>query len=262
VKPWTRYLPSAALLVIAGLAWQWIVTARHIPSFILPGPVDIAQTAWRLRSLLLTNALPTTEIAVLGFLVALAAGVLLAIAIHLSRVVELALYPLIIASQAIPVLALAPIMLLVLGFTIGPKLIIVALICFFPITVNTVDGLRAVDPDLIRMMRSLGAHRLTILREAELPGALPYLFSGAKVAVTFSVIGALYSEYVGSTEGLGYLMTQLQNQFETGALFGAMALLTAIGVALFAAVTLAERLLIPWHRDERAALYTNRKGYR
>lgn len=257
-----RYLPSAALLVMAGLIWQWTVILLHVPTFILPGPADIWHAAWGNRALLLGNAVPTTEIAVLGFIVAVVAGILLALAIHLSRVVELALYPLIIASQAVPVLALAPVMLVVLGFTIAPKLIIVALICFFPITVNTVDGLRAVDPDLIRMMRTLGADRLAILREAELPGALPYLFSGAKVAVTFSVIGALYSEYVGSTEGLGYLMTQLQSQFETGALFGAMALLTVIGVGLFAAIALAERLLIPWHRDERAALYTNTKGSR
>lgn len=254
-----RLVPPLALLLAALILWQMFVLALHVPDFVLPGPVEVVQSAWRERALLLTNAVPTTEIAVFGFLIALAAGFLLAVAIHLSRAIELALYPIIVASQAVPVLALAPVMLLVLGFTILPRLIIVALICFFPITVNTADGLAAVDPDLIRMMRTLGANRRRILRDVELPGSLPYLFSGAKVAVTFSVIGALYSEYVGSTEGLGYLMTQLQSQFETGALFGAMALLTVIGVTLFAAVALAERLAIPWHRDERAAL-SIRKG--
>lgn len=249
-----RLVPPLALLAAALAVWQVVTVVEHIPDFILPGPSEIWQSAVAERDLLLSNAVPTAEIAVLGFLVALVLGFALAVLIHYSRVLEVALYPIVIASQTVPVLALAPILAILLGYTLAPKLIVVALVCFFPITVNTVDGLRSVDPDLMRMMRTLGAGRIRLFRHVELPSALPYLFSGAKVAVTFSVIGALFGEWVGSSEGLGYLMTQKQSELDTGTLFAAMAVLTLIGILLFLLVVLAERLLLPWYHQDRDAL--------
>lgn len=252
VLPVLRLVPPLALLLLGVLAWQAFVQLQHIPDYLLPAPSAIWQTTLDERDTLLANSVPTLEIAVLGFALAVVAGLIVALAIHLSRLAELTLYPILIASQAVPVLALAPILVILFGFSIWPKLIVVALICFFPITVNAVDGLKSVDPDLVDLMRTMGANRWLVLRDVEFPSALPFLFSGARVAVTFSVVGALYGEWVGSTEGLAYLITQKQAQFDTPAIFSAMAILTLIGVGLFALVSALERFVIPWpHHQSR-----------
>lgn len=252
--------PSFLLLAGVVVLWQVFTVVRQVPSYILPGPVDIWRAGIDEHDLLLSNAVPTLQIAVLGFAFATVGGLAVAIAIRFSSLLEAGLYPIVIVSQTIPVVALAPVLVVALGFTILPKLIIVALICFFPITVNAVDGFHHVDPDLVKMMRSFGAGRWKTFRTVEWPSALPFIFSGTKVAVTFSVVGALFGEWAGSSEGLGYLMTQKESQFDTGALFAAIALLSLIGIALFAAVTAAERLLLPWYHadDRRRAL--NRRG--
>jgi ABC-type nitrate/sulfonate/bicarbonate transport system permease component len=246
-----RWVPS--LFVVAGslALWQILTVVRQVPSYLLPGPVDIWRAGLDEHDLLLTNAVPTLEIAVFGFGLAAFIGLAVAIAIRFSSLLEAAIYPIVIVSQTVPIVALAPVLVVLLGFTILPKLIIVALICFFPITVNAVDGFHSVDPDLVKLMRSLGAGRWRIFHTVEWPSALPYIFSGAKVAVTFSVVGALFGEWAGSSEGLGYLITQKESQFDTGALFAAIALLSLIGIGLFAIVSAAERRLLPWYYSER-----------
>lgn len=246
-----HYLPPLFLLAMGVAAWQIAVTAAHVPEYLLPAPSAVWHATVAERDLLLTNAAPTFEIAVAGFGLAFILGVTLAIAIHHSRLVELALYPLVIASQTVPIIALAPILVVLLGFTVLPKLIVVCLICFFPIVVNTVDGFKSVDPDLLNLMRTLGAGRLRLFRDVEWPTALPYVFSGAKVAATFSVVGALFGEWVGSSEGLGYLMQQKMAQFDTPIIFSAMVILSLIGIGLFAFIAAAERLLLPWYHDEK-----------
>ena len=254
-----RLAPPIALLMATLVVWQAFVRLRHVPDYLLPPPSAIWQTTLDEHDLLLSNTVPTLEIAVYGFVLACGAGFVVALAIHFSRVLELALYPIVIASQAVPILALAPILLILLGFSIWPKLVVVALICFFPIVVNAVDGMKSVDPELLNLLRSLGAGRWRTLYEVELPSALPFLFSGAKIAVTFSVVGALYGEWVGSSEGLGYLIIQKQSQFDTAAIFSAMAILTAIGVGLFSFVSVLERALIPWHRPPRRGSHLRRR---
>lgn len=246
-----RFLPPLALLSVAIVVWQLYTVAFNVPDYLLPGPISIWQSAVDQRDLLIQNTWPTVEIAVGGFLIALILGLGLAIAIRYSRLLELALYPIVIASQAVPTVALASILVVLLGFSILPKLIVVCLICFFPITVNAVDGLKNVDPDLVNLMRTLGAGRWRLFREIEWPTALPSIFSGAKVAVTFSVVGAIFGELVGSSEGLGFLLTQERAQFETGVMFADMAILTLLGISLFATVSLLERILLPWYHDER-----------
>jgi ABC-type nitrate/sulfonate/bicarbonate transport system permease component len=247
-----RRLPSLLIVVGALVLWQGITVIRRIPNYLLPGPIEIWRAGMDERDLLLTNTVPTLEIAVCGFGLAILIGLVCAIAIRFSAVLEAAVYPIVIVSQTVPVVALAPVLVVLLGFTILPKLIIVGLICFFPIVVNAVDGFHSVDPDLVKLMRSLGAGRWRTFRTVEWPSALPFIFSGAKVAVTFSVVGALFGEWAGSSEGLGYLMTQKESQFDTGALFAAIALLSLIGIGLFAVVSMAERRLLPWYyRDRR-----------
>jgi len=187
-----RYLaPVAVILVLLGVwelaaRWDWISNALNIEDFLVPAPSDIAKSLWEDRSLLGSNAWVTLKEVVFGFAIAAVAGIAFALLIHLSETARRAVYPLLIASQTIPIVILAPILVVWFGFGLTPKLVIVALICFFPITVNMLDGLRSVDPDLTKMLRSLGAGRLQRLWRAEIPTALPYAFSGARVAITIS----------------------------------------------------------------------------
>jgi NitT/TauT family transport system permease protein len=249
-----RLAPPLLLLAAGIAAWQIITVARNVPDYLLPPPSDIWQTAIDERELLWQNTIPTVKIAVGGFLLALTLGLVIAVLIRYSRVIELALYPIVIVSQTVPILALAPILVVILGFTILPKLVVVCLVCFFPITVNTVDGLKSVDPELVNLMRTMGAGRWRLFREVEWPSALPYVFSGARVAITYSVIGAIFGEWVGSSEGLGWYMIQAKDQLDTAGLFAAMIILTLIGICLFAAVSVVERLLLPWYRRERRGI--------
>ena len=246
-----RYLPALSLLTLAIVAWQVFAVLWQVPDYLLPAPDAIWRATLDERDLLITNTVPTLEIAVFGFFLAFGLALILAIGIHLSRLVELTLYPLLIASQSVPLIALAPILVILLGYTILPKLVMVCLICFFPMVVNAADGFKSVDPDLRNLLRTLGATRLRLFRDVELPSALPYIFSGAKVAAAYAVVGAIVGEWVGSSEGLGYLMIQKQAQFDTAVVFSAMAILTVMGIGLFVAVSVAERLLMPWYQDEK-----------
>jgi NitT/TauT family transport system permease protein/putative hydroxymethylpyrimidine transport system permease protein len=247
-----RYLaPVAVILVLLGAwelaaRWDWISNALNIEDFLVPAPSDIARSVWEDRSLLGSNAWVTLKEVVFGFAIAAVAGIGFALLIHLSETARRAVYPLLIASQTIPIVILAPILVVWFGFGLTPKLVIVALICFFPITVNMLDGLRSVDPDLTKMLRSLGAGRLQRLWRAEIPTALPYAFSGARVAITVSVIGAVFAEYVGSSEGLGHLINQAQAQLLTARSFAAVVVLSAMAILLFVLVSLIERKVITW----------------
>ena len=180
-------------------------------------------------SLLIDNAAVTLVEVLLGLAIAVAAGVGVAVGMHLVRPLRDAAYPLLVGSQAIPIVVLAPIFVLAFDYGIGPKLAIVALICFFPITVNLLDGLRSTPPELLKLMRSMGASRLRTLRTVELPASLPYLFSGLKVAATVSVIGAVFGEWAGADEGLGRLVLLGNNQLQTPRVYAGIVLLTADG---------------------------------
>jgi putative hydroxymethylpyrimidine transport system permease protein len=247
-----RYAAPAAVIAILLGAWelaaQWdvIANALNIQDFLVPAPSDIAKSLWDDRSLLASNGWVTLKEVLIGFAIATVAGVGFAVLIHLSETARRAVYPLLIGSQTIPIVVLAPILVVWFGFGLTPKLVIVALICFFPITVNTLDGLRSVDPDLTKMMRALGAGRLQRLWRAEAPTALPYAFSGARVAITVSVIGAVFAEYVGSSEGLGHLINLAQAQLLTARAFAAVVVLSAMALGLFALVTLIERRVVTW----------------
>jgi ABC-type nitrate/sulfonate/bicarbonate transport system permease component len=183
---------------------------------------------------------------VLGFACAIVAGLAIAVGLHLSETLRRASYPLLIASQTIPIIAIAPILVVWLGFGIWPKLAIVTLVCFFPITINTLDGLRATEPDAIKLMRTLDASRWQILRRVEAPGALPYAFSGARIAAVFTTIGALFGEWVGSDSGLGHQILLDNGQLETARMFAAVVVLSAIALGLFGLIALAERRMVTW----------------
>jgi putative hydroxymethylpyrimidine transport system permease protein len=248
-----RIALSALLLAALVAAWQAVASLPSVDDLTLASPIETLEALSDDRALLLDNAAVTLTEVVLGLAISVAAGVAFALAMHLSRSLRDAAYPLLIASQAIPVVVLAPIFVLAFDYGIGPKLAIVALICFFPITVNVLDGLRSVQPELLKLMRSLGASRLRSLRKVELPAALPFFFSGLRIAATVSVIGAVFGEWAGADEGLGRLVLLGNNQLQTPRVYAGIVILTLMAVALFALVALAERLACPWIREERHA---------
>jgi ABC-type nitrate/sulfonate/bicarbonate transport system permease component len=246
-----RLLPALVIAALIG-AWQVAATtgaiaaALHLEDFLVPAPSGIASSLWENRSLLADNAWVTLQEVLLGFGCALVAGLAFATVLHLSETMRRATYPLLVASQTIPIIVVAPILVVWFGYGIGPKLGVIALICFFPITVNALDGLRSVDPDATKMMRTLDASRWQTFRRVEAPTALPYAFSGAKIAVAVAVIGAVFGEWAGSSSGLGHLMLQDNAQLETARLFASVAVLSAMAIALFGLLALAERRIVTW----------------
>jgi putative hydroxymethylpyrimidine transport system permease protein len=237
-----------ALLLLLGLlgAWELYVDLGGADPLILPAPHAIAQSLYTDRSLLWSNFLVTAEEVLLGIAVAAVAGLAFAIAIHLSQTLRRAVYPLLVASQTLPVPIIAPVLVLWLGFGILPKLLVIALVSFFSIVVTTSAGFAAVDPDLLKLMRTFDASRLRTFRHVELPSALPGLFTGAKIAVTVAVIGAVLAEQAGANSGLGYLFEQSIPQLLTARAYAAVVILSVFAIALFALLTLAERLALPW----------------
>jgi putative hydroxymethylpyrimidine transport system permease protein len=244
-----RRVALVALLLAAFVAaWQGLASLHSVDDLTLASPVETLRALRDDWSLLMDNAGTTLVEVLLGLAISVGAGVVFAIAMHLSRALREAAYPLLVASQAIPIVVLAPIFVLAFDYGIGPKLAIVALICFFPLTVNVLDGLRSVDPELLKLMRSLGASRLATLRKVELPASLPYFFSGLRIAATVSVIGAVFGEWAGADKGLGRLVLLGNNQLQTPRVYAGIVILTLMAVALFALATLAERLACPWSR--------------
>lgn len=251
-----RVLPPVA--VITGLLGLWELLARTglladlldineaASDLLVPPPTQVAEVLWEDRDLLVDNGWATLRALLAGIALSLSLGAGFAVAMHLSETLRRAFYPLLVASQTIPIAAIAPVLFIWLGFGIGPTLAVIVLICFFPVTVSTFDGLRSVDGAAIRMMRTLDAGRGAILRRLELPAALPQFFSGAKVAVAVAAIAAVFGEYVSASDGLGVVIKEAQAQLLTARVFAAVAVLSAFAIGLFALLTLLERRFAWW----------------
>jgi putative hydroxymethylpyrimidine transport system permease protein len=247
-----RVLPPLLLLAAAVGVWQLVVRAAAVPDYLFPAPTSVAASLHADAGLLAHATLVTVREVVLGYLLAVAAALALAVLIHFSAALRRALLPILVLSQTVPTVVLAPVLAILLGYGIAPKLVVVAIVCFFPLVVNTVDGLRAADAELVRMMRTLHGGRLAIFRRVELPGALPAIFSGARIAATYAAVGAVFGEWAGSSAGLGFVILQAQPALATARIFAAVLILCAIALALYAVVTLTERLLVPWEKEVAA----------
>jgi putative hydroxymethylpyrimidine transport system permease protein len=251
-------LAAAAILLALVGAWELYADLGPVDPLLLPAPHDVARALYcdaspagdsarcEDRTLLWDNFPVTAGEVLLGILAAGIAGFACAIALHLSLTLRRSTYPLLVASQTIPIPLVAPLLVVWLGFGIAPKLVIIGLVSFFPVVVTTLDALARVDPDTLKLMRTLDATRPRVLRHVELPAALPGLFSGAKVAVVVAVIGAVFAEQAGSSSGLGHLVQTSIPQLETARAYAAVMILSAFAIALFGLLTLAERLLVPW----------------
>lgn len=247
-----RWLPPALLL--AGLIAAWQASAStgaladvlDLPPILIPSPLEVAEALSRDRHVYAENAWVTLGEMLLGLTLALALGLAIGYAMHLSRMTRDTLSPLIVASQAIPVLVIAPIFVVWFGFGIWPKVAVIALACFFPIALGVLAGLGSVDPEATKMMRTLDASRRQILWRVESPAALPSLFTGAKIAFVFAPIAAVFGEWVGATRGLGHAILYDNAQLQTANLFGDVALLAAMALALYGLIALAERRVVRW----------------
>jgi ABC-type nitrate/sulfonate/bicarbonate transport system permease component len=237
--------PPALALVVLVLAWDLAANAAHA-SLSLPGPWLVVKASWADRGDLGSAMWTTTQEALLGIALAIACAVLLAILIDWSRTARRSIYPLMILSQTIPLIALAPLVVIWFGFGEAPKVALVALFTFFAISVGMIQGLGSADVDTMNLLRTMGASRRQILWRVRLPSALPQFFTGLKIGVTFSYVAAIFAEYVGAYGGLGYYMNVASHAFSTDLVFGAMIVTAVLTLALFALVTALERAVIRW----------------
>lgn len=246
-----RLLPAVLLGLLIG-AWQlaastgWIADALSLEDFLVPSPAEIAESLWQNRGLLAENAWVTLREILLGILCAFVVGVGSAILMHRWRVLRDAAYPLMVASQTIPIVVISPILVVWFGYGMTPKIVIVALICFFPIVVNALDGLRAVDPEAVKLMRSLDASRRQLFWRVEAPTALPSLFTGLKIAVVIAPIAAVFAEWAGADAGLGRLIQSDLAYFQVARQFASVLILSAMALALIGLTTLTERRVVGW----------------
>jgi NitT/TauT family transport system permease protein len=237
--------PLLGIAVIL-LAWQFYTHIFAINRIVLPSPLDILEASILHWDVLLRESWPTFLESVLGFALAVLIGIPFAVSVASSRVLNLTLYPILIATQSIPKVAVAPIILVWFGLGMQSKLVIAFLVAFFPIVVDTAAGIRATPPGLLELARSLRASSSQIFFKIQFPAALPFIFAGAKVAVTLAVIGAVIGEFIGSVGGLGNLLLTANSQLDSPLAWAALVWLSALGVLLFAAVVLAERIVMPW----------------
>jgi NitT/TauT family transport system permease protein/putative hydroxymethylpyrimidine transport system permease protein len=253
-----RRLGPAALVALLLLgAWELYVELGGVQEAVLPAPHQVASSMWENAGLLAHNSAVTAEEVALGLVLALAAGLGMALAIHLSPLLRRALYPLAVGSQAVPVPVIAVLLVFWWGFGIFPKLVVIALICFFPVLVTTIDGLASLDPEEAKLMRTLDASRWQTLRFAELPAALPAALSGARIALAVGVIGAFIAETstptTGTYNGLGRQIVLDAGGFQTARAYAATVLLFAFAVLCFYSLALAERRLAPWRFEPSGA---------
>ncbi|HEY0187757.1 MAG TPA: ABC transporter permease [Cellulomonas sp.] len=240
------------LLSIVGLLviWQTAVVLLDVPKFILPAPTAIAQALVDERDVIGRNVGVTLLELALGYGLGVGAGLLLAIVMNFARPLKSALYPLLVASQTIPKVAIAPLFVLWFGVGLLPKVLIIALLAFFPVLINTISGLDATDRGHIELFASVNSSRWDLYRHVKIPAAVPHLFAGLKLALTVSVIGAVIAEFVASSSGLGYLLLAYNSSLRTTELFATLVVLIVISGLAFVAIVLLERL-VSWQARDR-----------
>ena len=241
-------LPAITLLVIV-IAWQISAWIFEPPLWLLPSPTSVVETSIEWRKELPWHSFVTLYETIIGFVASIVLGIPIAVMIVYSKFLQRTIYPILLALQSVPKVAIAPLLLMWVGHGELPKIIVVFLVCFFPIVVSATSGMQAVPAALLDLVRSLSANQLQVFLKIRLPNSLPYIFVGLKVAITLAVIGAVIGEFVGSNAGLGYLILISTQQFNTALAFTAIILLTLISIILFYFVEYLERLVIPWATD-------------
>jgi ABC-type nitrate/sulfonate/bicarbonate transport system permease component len=240
--------PSLLLVVVVVLGWQVAVNLTGVRPQVLPSPLRVVQQGWAYRADVWVNTVPTLIETAVGFTVSIAVGWVLAVSMDFVPWLRRALIPLLVASQTIPIVAIAPLLIIWFGFGLLPKVLVIALITFFPVTVGLVEGFAAAERSATDLLRSMGASRLQQFRYLRLPGALPRFFTALRIGITYAVTGAIFAEYVGATAGLGIFMSVQKNSFRTDLVLAAVLVTALFSLLLFALTYLVERVVVPWSR--------------
>lgn len=242
-----QYLLLILTFFIVLLFWQFFVVWFHIEQWIIPSPLRIADSFWQSRSLMVYHMIPTIFEALIGLFFAIITGIFVAILMERSEVIKKIIYPFLIISQTVPFITLAPLLTLWFGFGLLPKIIIIILVCFFPITINLFDGLSGVDPATLKLLTSMGATRKQMLKWVKWPSSLPAFFSGLKIAGAYAILGAVISEWVGSDRGLGILLVRSAKSYLVDRVFATIGVITILSIIIILIIEGIARITIPWH---------------
>ncbi len=243
---WSQVWPPLAAVLFFLIAWQLCTSLFNIEQWILPSPSDIAKQTADGGGDLWGHVLATVRLTLEGFVIGTLVGLVIAFILHMVPFLKSALYPLLILSQNIPTIALAPLLIIWFGFGLLPKLIVITLVCFFPVAVATMGGLKQTDRTMLNYMRMIGANKRQIFAKLELPHALPSIFSGIKIAATYSVMGAVIAEWIGADKGIGYYMMLQKAGYRTDRMFVAILIIVALSLLMFGLIALLERWLVRW----------------
>lgn len=246
---WKSWVYPTIFIVVLIAIWEWVARAGMVPPYVLPAPSAVLERLLSDWAILWPHTWTTIKEIAAGFAIGAVFGVLLALPIAYSSTFRNTVYPLIIASQAVPKIAIAPLLVLWLGFGLWPKIVITALMVFFPVVVTAAEGFASVDRNLLELLRSVHASRWQVFSRVSFPHALPRIFAGLKIGITLAVVGAIVGEWVGADSGLGYLLIYANTFLDSTLLFSALVLLIILGVVLFAVVGVIERAVMPWQRQ-------------
>lgn len=244
-----KLIPYATGLILL-LGWETAVRWTHLPAYILPGPLQILKTLGETLPLLGKHTIITLEEAALGFVLAIATAFMVALILNRFYWLNQAVYPLLIVSQTVPIITLAPLFLIWFGWGILPKVLVVVLVCFFPVAINLLNGLNSVDTDLINLFRSMAASPMAIFRMVKLPAAMPGFFSGMKISASYSIMAAVIGEWLGAQQGLGYYMTIAQKSFRVDRVLAAVMIIAGLSLLVVKIIDLIAWLLMPWNRRQ------------
>ncbi len=246
-------LGPVVVIAMILIVWQWYATQSGLGADVLPSPSRVWEQGWAARADLWANAIPTLRATLIGFALSLLVGFLLSVLLDTSNIVRRSVMPVLVVTQTLPLIVIAPLMILWFGFELLPKVLLVAFVTFFPITVSLVEGYASADRDAETLLRSMGAGSARIFRSLRFPSAMPYFFAGLRIAITYAVVAAIFAEYAGASEGLGIYMQLAKNSFRTDLVLAAVAVSALLTLILFGFTYVVERLTIPWLRLYRRA---------
>jgi ABC-type nitrate/sulfonate/bicarbonate transport system permease component len=249
-----RILPPLLLIAALVAVWQIYCETQHVRPTVLPTPSRVVSQGWKFHDIIWDHTKATLKETIVGFTISVVIATAFAVAMDFSHTVRRSLYPLLVGSQTIPIIVLAPLMITWFGFGLKPKIILVVLITFFPVTVGWVDGFRSTEGDAMNLLGSMGAKRWKVFRYVRFPSALPSFFSGLRIAITYAVVGAIFAEYAGASKGLGIYMQLQHNAFRTDLVLAAVVVSSLISILLFTLVSGIQRLAIPWYAASRRTL--------